>query len=73
MRPLRWYVCRYIRQNVPAGDTALRELQIQSAGRTPCKARANAFQQLEQRIRRDNLPRLGWKLISQTQAMVRRA
>lgn len=73
MRPLRWYLCRYIRQHVPEGDTKLRELQIQSVGHTPCRARAQAFNLLEQRIRREGLPRLGWKLVSQTPVTVRRA
>ena len=70
MRPLRRYRQRYVRQQVPEGDTALRELVIDSQGNSPCRARARAFTLLEQRLVQEDLPRTGWRLISQVQLVL---
>lgn len=72
MRPLRRYRHRYVRQQVPEGDTALRELVIEANGHTPCRARARAFTELERWLVQQSLPRTGWRLLSQTQLVVMR-
>jgi hypothetical protein len=67
VRPIRCYICRYTRALTDADPpTTPTLLEIVGMGRTPCAARGHAFVQLEQRLRREALPRAGWRLISIT-------
>ena len=71
MRPVRTYLHRFVREHTTLQEHTgpgrpVSELQIRGTGCTPCRARGHAYRELEQRLVRDNLPRLGWRLLAQT-------
>jgi hypothetical protein len=72
MRPFRTYLHRFVREHstlqehASPGVRPVSELRIRGTGVTPCRARGHAYRELEQQLVRDNLPRQGWRLLTQT-------
>ena len=67
-RPVRVYLFEYLRETAPSDAPQAHRMQrLVATGVSPCRAKNAAFEQLERKLKTDNLPRDGWRLFRQTQ------